>query len=226
MKRNKKLESIVEKDLSKYRDDDFLSVLKDRVNRKTEARKRKMPVCGIVSAVATAVVVVVAIVLVFTLLPATKNDNMPHAPSSDPINKSLINEVNMFVQNIQFNDVENNKVTKYPNNDTEKPYYQVTSDNVTIDVYSGDCELEYERIYSEKTTVSGYDLNYFGQTFLQDNDEYVAISGYIDTGTELLLLEYAKLLEDANNTEFIELESLNLVNILSGIIVSKEASKQ
>lgn len=218
MKRNKKLNEIVEKDLSGYNDTEFLSALKNEVSQNKERTRQKSTFRKSVWALSITSVVVVSLViaLVFGLLLNTRT-------KSKDFSNNRLEEVNGFVQNIKFQNVSVKEVYVYEKNeDVDKPVYNVTNENVKIDIYRGNASLISENIYVEKTSAQGFDINTFEQTFFENNDEHISISGFIDTGKEILYFIYVKPLGNEDKDEFMKKENQNLVNILNNLIVVKK----
>lgn len=218
MKRNKKINEIVEKDLSVYNDTEFLSTLKNEVKQNKERTRQKSTFRKSVWALSITSVVVVSLVIafVFGVLVNTRT-------KSRDISNNRLEEVNGFVQNIKFQNVDAKEVYVYENsNDVDKPVFNVTNEDVKIDIYRGNASLISENIYVEKTSAQGFDINTFEQTFFENNDEHISISGYIDTGKEILYFIYVKPLGNEDKDEFMKKENQNLVNILNNLIVVKK----
>lgn len=212
MKRNKKLNKIVEKDLLKYNDTGFLSVLKDEVSRKKKSQ-RNNALRRAVWALSITSVVVVSLIIAFVFGVFFNTDKKSNDSSS------RLEAVNNFVQNVKFQNASVKNVYAYENsNDVDKPIFNVSNEDVKIDVYSGEASLISENIYVEKTSAQGFDLNCFGQTFSENNNEHISISGFIDTGKEILYFMYVKPLGNEDKNEFMRKENQNLVNILNNII--------
>lgn len=213
MKRNKKLNRIVEKDLSKYNDAEFLTSLKKKASDERNKRRRKTEFRAS-WVVCIAVAVVVTIVFSFTsAVIFNKND------SKNRFSNGLLNEVNSFLQNVKFKGTKNQTIIAYTNyNDVDKPLYNVSTDEVKIDVYSSEASLISENIYERKNTADDFDFNSFEQTFQENNDDHISISGYINTGKEILYIIYVKPIGNNDKDQFMKEENKNLVNVLHSII--------
>lgn len=218
MKRNKKLNKIVEKDLSEYNDTEFLSTLKNEVSQNKERTRQKPTFRKSVWALSITSVVVVSLVIAFVFGVLL---NTP-AKSGDVQNNRL-EEVNGFVQNIKFQNVNVKEVYVYENtDDVDKPVFNVTNEDVKIDIYRGNASLISENIYVEKTSAQGFDINCFEQTFFENTYEHISISGFIDTGKEILYFIYVKPLGNEDKDEFMKKENQNLVKILNNLIVANK----
>lgn len=212
MKRNKKLNEVFEKDLAQYNDTAFLEYLKNNVSKNKESQRKRSSKRN-AWIVCTTSVVVVSLVVVFVLgvLFYPKN-------TATGLLKA-IDQINSFVQNIQFKNISDGQVTAYANQtDVNKPKFHVSGDEVEIDVYSGNASLISENIYELKTSTDEFDLNSFEQTFSENNDEHISISGFINTGKEILYFIYVKPLGNNDKDEFMKKGNENLLKALNNII--------
>lgn len=212
MKRNKKLNEVFEKDLSQYNNEEFLDFLKKTTSKPKESQRKRASNKG-VWAVCITTVVVVSLVVAFVLGVFFYPKNL------NTFTKKAIDRINSFVQNVQFKNISDGQVTIYVNQtDVNKPKFHVSGDEVEIDVYSGDALLISENIYEIKTSTDKFDLNSFEQTFSENNDEHISISGFINTGKEILYFIYVKPLGKNDKDEFMKKGNENLLKALNDII--------
>ena len=211
MKRNKELNKVFEQDLSQYNNDEFLDFLKRTTSKNKESQRRSSSQKG-AWAVCITTVVVVSLVVAFVL-------GVFFYPKNIHTISKAIDSINSFVQNIQFKNISDGQVTIYKNQtDVNKPKFHVSGNDVEIDVYSGDALLVCENVYEIKTSTEDFDLNSFEQTFCENNDEHISISGFINTGKEILYFIYVKPLGNNDKDEFMKKGNENLLKALNSII--------
>lgn len=220
MKRNRKLKRLAENDLSKYNNDEFLSFLKNQAGENRKNHRKKSTLSRTLWAVSITTVVVMSLIVVLATTSILNAFNQKN--NSDTMPNGSLSKVNSFVRSVKFQNINDDEIYIYKDVDVDKPYFNVTNEDVKIDVYRGDATLISENIYSEKTTMSGYELNCFEQTFAENNDEHISISGFINTGTEILYFMYVKPLGNADKDEFMKSENSNLIKILNNLIVLKK----